>query len=425
MKNAVPHLVLPGKAPHQALSQHFLAKQLLIERWFREQWQKTPPPFYSSVDLRNAGFKIAPVDTNLFPAGFNNLNPAFMSLCVQAAQATLTQFFPGCQRILLIPENHTRNRFYFESLARLRQILVNAGFEVQIAAWREDLLAPETIALLNDRTLVIKPLLQQSNQIGVEDFWPCLVLLNNDLSEGIPEFFQGLKQTVFPAPALGWAARTKSQHFGYYQKIIAEFAEITEMDPWLFAADFSSVENIDFMSRQGEDELAAAVDQLLAQTQRKYDQYGINLTPYAVVKADAGTYGMGVMTVKSGAEILQLNRKERSRMAVTKGQKIAQVIIQEGVYSFEEVNGFVAEPVVYMIGSYVVGGFYRVHDQRGPAENLNAPGMYFTPLMFAESCSNPDEGLAPEASPNLFYAYGVMARLAALAAAHEAAAVQG
>jgi oxygen-independent coproporphyrinogen-3 oxidase len=26
------------------------------------------------VDLRNAGFKLAPVDTNLFPAGFNNLN---------------------------------------------------------------------------------------------------------------------------------------------------------------------------------------------------------------------------------------------------------------------------------------------------------------------------------------------------------------
>ncbi len=30
-------------------------------------------PLYSSVDIRDAGFKIAVVDTNIFPAGFNNL----------------------------------------------------------------------------------------------------------------------------------------------------------------------------------------------------------------------------------------------------------------------------------------------------------------------------------------------------------------
>ena len=424
MNTTVPHLVLPGHAPHQALSQHFLAKQVAIERWFRQQWQMTPAPFYSSVDLRNAGFKLAPVDTNLFPAGFNNLNPAFMSLCVQAAQATLTQQFPGCQRILLVPENHTRNRFYFESLARLKQILVNAGFEVQIGAWREDLTKPERVTLNSGRTLVIQPLLHQEGQLGVEDFWPCLVLLNNDLSEGIPDFFASVKQQVFPKPELGWAKRTKSQHFSYYQKVVADFASEVAVDPWLLAAEFTTMENLDFMSRQGDELLAAKVDQMLAVIQSKYDQYGITEAPYVVVKADAGTYGMGVMSVKSGAEVLHLNRKERTKMAMTKGQKISQVIVQEGVYSFEEVGGQVAEPVVYMIGRYVVGGFYRVHDQRGPSENLNAPGMYFTPLMFAESCSSPDEDLAPGASPNLFYAYGVVARLAALAAAHEAAAIE-
>ena len=29
------------------------------------QWQEHAVPFYASVDLRNAGFKLAPVDTNL------------------------------------------------------------------------------------------------------------------------------------------------------------------------------------------------------------------------------------------------------------------------------------------------------------------------------------------------------------------------
>ena len=48
-----------------------------IEHWLRSQWQVHETPFYCSVDLRNSGFKLAPVDTNLFPGGFNNLNPEF------------------------------------------------------------------------------------------------------------------------------------------------------------------------------------------------------------------------------------------------------------------------------------------------------------------------------------------------------------
>ena len=45
-----------------------------IEHWFRQNWQEHTPPFYGSVDLRNSGFKLAPVDMNLFPGGFNNLS---------------------------------------------------------------------------------------------------------------------------------------------------------------------------------------------------------------------------------------------------------------------------------------------------------------------------------------------------------------
>jgi glutamate--cysteine ligase len=60
-----------------------------IERWLRGQWQEHTPPFYGSVDLRNAGFKLAPVDMNLFPGGFNNLNSALWPLCVQAAMTAI------------------------------------------------------------------------------------------------------------------------------------------------------------------------------------------------------------------------------------------------------------------------------------------------------------------------------------------------
>ena len=70
---------------------------------------------------------------------------------------------------------------------------------------------------------------------------------------------------------------------------------------------------------------------------------------------------------------------------------------------------------------HVVGGFYRVHTDRGPNENLNAPGMHFEPLAFAEVCNTPDSNKDPDAGINRFYAYGVIARLALLAAAREIA----
>ena len=94
------------------------------------------------------------------------------------------------------------------------------------------------------------------------------------------------------------------------------------------------------------------------------------------------------------------------------------IINLDGCY--ERVNDAVAEPVVYMLDRYVVGGFYRVHAERGIDENLNAPGASFVPLAFAEPGQLPKPGVKPGASaPNRFYMYGVVARLAMVAASYE------
>jgi glutamate--cysteine ligase len=165
---------------------------------------------------------------------------------------------------------------------------------------------------------------------------------------------------------------------------------------------------------------------VLAEMRAKYREYGITEEPFVIVKADAGTYGMGIMTVKSPDDVTGLNRKQRNKMAVVKeGLAVHEVIIQEGVPTYESVDGGVAEPVVYMMDRYVVGGFYRAHRERGIDENLNAPGMHFVPLAnentpFSGSCKLPDCKAAPgSSSTNRFYAYGVVARLAHLAASLE------
>jgi glutamate--cysteine ligase len=422
----VPHLTTATMGPPHHVERRILEKQTEIEAWFRCQWRKTPAPFYSSVDLRNSGFKIAPVDTNLFPAGFNNLNPAFEPLSIQALQQAVENLGQPVDRIVIVPENHTRNRYYLENVAVLRELIERAGFEVRLGSLMPDLREPTTITLDSGRSLTLAPLERRGDKVAVGDFVPELVLLNNDLSGGIPSILEGITQIVRPPLKLGWATRLKSVHFGFYQKVAREFAELIGIDPWLIDPMFRNCGAIDFMKREGQACLEKNVESLLEAIRVKYEEYGIRCEPFVMVKADAGTYGMGVMTVRSTQEVLELNRKQRTSMSTAKeGQKVTKVIIQEGVYTHETwgEEGNVAEPVVYVIDHNVVGGFYRVHAGRSSSENLNSPGMRFEPLAFDECCNAPNKNQSPEAHSNRFYAYGVIARLAVLAAAREAASL--
>ena len=417
----VPHLTTALNGPLLELEAKFLAAAPTIERWLRSQWQDHTPPFYGSVDLRNAGFKLAPVDMNLFPGGFNNLNDAFMPLCVQAAMTAIEKICPNARSLLLIPENHTRNLFYLQNVAQLVNILRLTGLDVRLGSLLPEIDKPTTIDLPNGTSIQLEPLVRSGNRLGLKDFNPCAVLLNNDLTAGIPDVLQNLEdQYILPPLHAGWAVRRKSNHFTAYDEVADEFGKLVGIDPWQINPYFSVCNAVNFHERQGEECLASNVDAVLTLIREKYKEYGIDETPYVVVKADAGTYGMGVMTVKDASEVTGLNRKQRNKMSVIKeGMNVSQVIIQEGVHTFERVNDGVAEPVVYMIDRFVVGGFYRVHSGRGIDENLNAPGMHFEPLAFETSCCLPDRCQKPDAPPNRFYAYGVVARLALLAASLE------
>lgn len=416
----VPRLTTALKGPLHALERHILEAQPQIEHWLRAQWYEHGAPFYGSVDLRNSGFKLAPVDMNLFPGGFNNLNPDFTPLSVHAAMTAVEKICPKAKGILLIPENHTRNKFYLQNVAALVHIFRQAGLNVRIGTFNEEITEPTTLTSAAGDELLFEPLLRKDNRLTLADgFDPCLVLLNNDLSAGVPSILDNLEQAVFPPLHAGWAVRRKSHHFVAYDKVAAEFADLLGIDPWLINPYFAHCGGLDFQAREGEEQLAHAVQQVLDRTKAKYTEYGIEHEPFAIVKADAGTYGMGVMSVKSADEVIGLNRKARNKMAVVKeGLHVHDVIVQEGVYTFETIDDAVAEPVVYMLDHFVVGGFYRVHTGRGVDENLNSPGMHFEPLSFESPCL-PDRKGTPDCPPNRFYAYGVIARLALLAASIE------
>lgn len=424
--NQVPHLQTALKGPLLELEKHLLDNRNLIEAWFRKQFKNTPAPFYASVDLRNAGYKLAPVDTNLFPAGFNNLHSELRSLAVHAAQNAVTMDCPATDGVLIIPENHTRNTFYLENLHALKTILETAGYEVHIGSLLPDLEEPMTIDLPSGNQLLLKPILRENDRVGVEGFFPCAVLLNNDLSGGRPEILENVNQTLMPPLELGWADRYKTEHFAHYSDVTEVFAQLIDIDPWLITPTSVACGPINFKDRTGLEDLAQAVNNVLEETQQYYNTHDIDSEPFVIVKSDSGTYGMAIMSVDSAEDVLNLNRKQRNKMSsVKEGLHVEQMLVQEGVYTYETIKEAVAEPVVYMIGSQVIGGFYRVHTGKTATDNLNSPGMHFEPLSFEESCVLPDESQNPDASPNRFYAYGVIARLALLAAAREIADAKG
>ena len=420
----VPRLTTALTGPLLDLERRILDRMPDIERWLRTQWLEHTVPFYASVDLRNAGFKLAPVDTNLFPGGFNNLNPAFLPLCVQAAQAAVERVCPDARGVLLVPENHTRNTFYLRNVATLANILRQAGMRVRIGSLLPEISEATRIELPDGESLTLEPIVRRGRRVMVGDFDPCMVLVNNDLSAGRPPMLEDLDQPVTPPLAAGWYNRRKSHHFELYSDVARGFGELIGIDPWLVDPYFGVCGEINFQERTGEQCLASNVDFLLGRIRAKYQEYGIDEQPFVIVKADAGTYGMGIMTVRDAAEITGLNRKQRNKMAVVKeGLSVTAAIIQEGVYTFESIDDAIAEPVVYMMDRFVVGGFYRVHTARGKDENLNAPGAQFVPLAFEAPCIPDPQGPAG-CAPNRFYAYGVVARLAQLASALEIEALE-
>ncbi len=418
----VPHLITALNGPINELEQRVLDSTPAIERWFRLEWMEHTPPFYSSVDIRNAGFKLAPVDTNLYPGGWNNLTPEMLPLAVQAAMAAIEKICPEARNLLVVPESHTRNTFYLANLLQLRRIFHQAGLNVRFGSLSSEIKQPTAVNLPTGESITLEPLIRTDRRLGLKGFDPCTILLNNDLSAGIPGILEDLhEQYLLPPLHAGWSVRRKSRHFKAYEEVSKRFGKLLGIDPWLINPMFAQCGEVNFADETGMDCLTTNVDALLTKIKRKYKEYGINEKPFVVVKADNGTYGMGIMTVRDVKDLEALNRKTRNKMSTTKdGQALSEVIIQEGVLTNERVNEAVAEPVVYMMDRYVVGGFYRVHAERGVDENLNAPGASFVPLAFADSGRLPQPGEKPgSSSPNRFYMYGVIARLAMLSASYE------
>ena len=163
--------------------------------------------------------------------------------------AAIEKICPEAKNLLLIPEKHTRNTFYLANVRRLMEIFHQAGLNVRLGTLDDTITAPTDLALPNGDTLTLEPLVRTRNRLGLKDFDPCTILLNNDLSAGIPKVLENLhEQYLLPLLHAGWAIRRKTNHFAAYEEVAKKFAKLLGMDPWLINPMFARCGEVNSVS---------------------------------------------------------------------------------------------------------------------------------------------------------------------------------
>jgi glutamate--cysteine ligase len=361
---------------------NFLAEktQLLEEKrgeimeWFVEKRAQVPLPIYGSVDIRDADWKVAVVDANHFPAGFNNISPKDEPLISKLLREHINKLHEGCSWVHLYPESHTRNQAYAENVSTIKRLLEAGGFRCTVGS-------PELNGHGSIDTLSVP--LKLVNVEAVDDGLlvdgekPCLILLNNDLATGL---VPGLGvQQVSPPPQMGWHIRRKSEHYQALQTYVDEMANLLNIDPWHLMSEWFVSEDKCLDHESCRIELAAEIDEFIARIKQRYVKLNIDREPVVFVKNDRGTYGLGILVITSGEQLLQLsNRKMKKLMYSKGGADVENFLIQEGVpTALKSVEGYPVEPVVYLVDGEAASWFYRINSKKGDVDNLNTPSSHF------------------------------------------------
>lgn len=350
-----------------------------LQNWFRSYTRKLAYPIYSSYDIRDSGYKVTNVDANIYPAGFNNICPTDKETSVVLFKNYIQNHYNfSVKKILMITEEHTKNPYYLENVGTIADLLTQAGFETRLA-FPKDLTEVMTLESVTGRKLHFGSGYQ--NSLWVTEFKPDLIISNNDFSNSLEDWAAGLTTPMNPPRELGWYQRKKSRYFKNYNALADELAKTIKVDPFLLRVETEEFPEFDINSDISRDHLADQVEIFLQQLKIKYAAEKISQTPFCFVKNNSGTYGLGVVKVNSAQEIKEWTYNARKKMKAAKGGKsIEQVIIQEGIPSVVTSEMSSAEPVIYMIGCELAGGFLRTHAEKSSTESLNSPGAVYKKL---------------------------------------------
>jgi glutamate--cysteine ligase len=381
--------------------------------WYSEKTKNLGYPIYSSYDIRDSGFKISNIDGNIYPAGFNNICQTDRDSSIEIMQEYIDDHYgKNTKKILLVTEEHTQNPYYWDNVRAIQFLLEKGGRKAMVAFPRR-LEKPLNLQSAQGHEVVIHSGYGDADE--VREFKPDLVISNNDFTIAHEEWSKTISLPINPPRELGWYQRKKSRYFHHYNKLVEEFSSLLGLDPFTLNVKTEIFEKFEMENEKSMNELAERIDEMLDFLRQEYRKRQIKEEPFLFVKNNAGTYGLAVMRVGKGEEIKEWSYKSRKKMKAAKGGRdVGEVIIQEGISSRVQADGLTAEPVIYMIGCQLAGGFLRSHAEKSSTESLNSPGAVYKRLCVS------DLNISLEGHP-LENVYGWSARLGLLAIALEAA----
>ncbi len=392
--------------------QNTIQNKEAIGEWYNQQIHNLPVPIYSSYDIRDAGYKVTNVDANIYPAGFNNVCAVDQENLPELFKNYLRSHYKSdLKRILLITEEHTQNPYYLDNIETIMRVLHEAGYEVR-AAFPSALESNKILESAQGKKIEIW------NGAGDSPIWdefkPDLVISNNDFSNPQEEWGRQIKVPLNPPRELGWYQRKKSRYFKHYNLLVNEFSQLAGLDPFLMRVETEEFSDFDINSEGSRSALADQVNEFLLNLQKSYAERKIEQKPFVFIKNNAGTYGLAVIKVASPQEIKDWGYRSRKKMKAAKGGRdVEAVIIQEGIPSRIQSGVATAEPVIYMVGCELGGGFLRSHAEKDATESLNSPGALYKRLCMSDLL------VRPEQCP-MENVYGWSAKLGLLAIGREA-----
>lgn len=384
-----------------------------INEYLDKRSQELPTPLYSSVDLRESALKYAPVDHNIYPAGFNNVCLLDQLMAGERIKKYLEKkdISPPAH-IAIIPESNTRNGFYLNHLLALKEITEKQGYTVQFATFDKSLFKDQTPLKLisqSENEIIFHFLEENENgelfilKNGEKVLFDSCIL-NHDQSAPFNKDWEKISTPIFPPPQIGWFKRQKNRHFTLYNDVLDDFCSHFKIDKKLMQADFEVAENIDFATKEGLENLHEKASKLFSRLEKGKKVF---------IKASQGTYGMGISVISSPDEILSFNRKARNKMDIGKNKiKFTSILLQEAVETIVKVNDSPAEVSIYLIEGKSTGGFIRTNPTKGTEANLNSRGMIYEKFCISEICENTDYQVKEAV-------YSIIARLSTLASAYE------
>ncbi len=387
----------------------FLNKETQIQEWFLKKIESKDYPFYCSFDIRESNNKLAPVDANLFPAGFNNI--------CEDDRNTMGDLLKKCtefkkldlKNVAIFCEEHTGNLYYWDNVGALISLFKAEGVTpfVVLPSLNSEIKTIESASGIKIKINKVK--VTEEGGALVDGTRVDFIVINNDLSTAFDSWIKDVKVSQFPPLKMGWHKRRKHAFFKIYNELVNDFSKVIGLDPFHLRVETYNYDKFDIEDKKSLAKLSDEIVSFKNKLNKEYKEHNVREEPYFFVKNSFGTYGIGVIEVKSAQDVLNWNYKARKKMKATKGGgRFNSVIIQEGIPTSLKVNEVPAEAVIYLLGCGLAGGFLRTHERKSGQDSLNAPGAVFQRMCFSDYEFQKESKMFENV-------YGIIARLGALA----------